>query len=356
MVSKYLSKINNLQLEIFGASHEEEIGVNIYGIEQGVKIDKTDLQEFLSRRAPGQAFSTPRKENDEVIFTNGVDDNGITDGNTIRAVIKNTNVKSKDYSEIYTHPRPSHSELVSFYKYGENRDVRGGGHFSARMTAPLCIAGGIFKQILKQKGIEIGAHLLAVAGVFDEKYDYTSNEIKPNASDFPVLDSSRGEKMKEVIQSAHAQGDSVGAIIECKAINLPTALGEPMFYGIENVLSSLCFSIPAVKGFEIGNGFEACYIKGSENNDEITVKDGKIVTKTNNAGGVNGGITNGMPLVFKVGFKPTPSIAKPQNTIDLYTLEPYVLTIKGRHDPCVGIRAVPIVEAVCAIALAEFLL
>lgn len=355
MVSTYSSKINKLKIEIFGASHEEEIGVKIDGLEKGIKIDEGKLYEFMSRRAPGQAFSTPRKEKDEVVFTQGVE-NGETNGQTVVGVIKNTNVKSKDYSEIYAHPRPSHSELVSFYKYGENRDVRGGGHFSARMTAPLCIAGGIFKQVLEQKGIKIGAHLSSVYDVKDESYDYTSNEIKSNACDFPVLNEKIGEKMKEVIKQASIAGDSVGAVVECKAINVPVALGDPMFNGIENVLSSLCFAIPAVKGFEIGNGFNACYINGSENNDEIMAKDGKIVTKTNNAGGVNGGISNGMPLVFRVGFKPTPSISKPQNTVNLYTLEPYVLTVKGRHDPCVGVRAVPIVEAVCAIALAEFLL
>ena len=356
MVSSYLSNLNKIQLEIFGASHASEIGVNIFGIEKGIKIDKEKLQQFLARRAPGQAFSTPRKEGDVVEFISGVDENGKTTGEKIVAVIKNTNVKSKDYSELYTHPRPSHSELVSFYKYGADRDVRGGGHFSARMTAPLCIAGGIFKQILEEKGIQIGAHLSSVYDIEDEKYDKTSNEIKPNQQDFPVLSCESANKMKEVIKSVSQEGDSVGATVECKAINLPIALGEPMFYGIENVLSSLVFAIPAVKGFEIGNGFEACKMKGSENNDEIIAKDGKIATKTNNAGGVNGGITNGMPLVFKVGFKPTPSISKPQNTINLDTLEPYVLQIKGRHDPCVGVRAVPIVEAVCAIALAQFLL
>ena len=356
MVSNYVSKLNKIQLEIFGASHEAEIGVNVYGIDKGLKIDKEKLQQFLNRRAPGQAFTTPRKEDDSVEFVSGIDENGKTTGEKIVAIIKNTNVKSKDYSELYTHPRPSHTELVSFYKYGKDRDVRGGGHFSARMTAPLCIAGGIFMQLLEEKGIRIGAHLSSVYDIEDEKYDKTTNEIKPNAKDFPTLDESVGNKMKEVIKNAFIEGDSVGATIECKAINLPVAIGEPMFYGIESVLSSLVFAIPAIKGFEIGNGFDACKIKGSENNDEILAKDGKIITKTNNAGGVNGGITNGMPLVFRVGLKPTPSISKPQNTINLDTLEPYVLQIKGRHDPCVGVRAVPIVEAVCAIALAEFLL
>lgn len=347
---------DNLKVTIFGQSHSAAIGVVIDGFPAGVKIDEEKLSAFMARRAPGRIYTTPRKEKDEVEFLSGLNENGLTCGAPIAAIIRNTNVKSGDYEKIKTLPRPSHSDLVSFFKHGEGADFRGGGQFSGRLTAPICVAGALAMNVLEALGIKIGAHIYKIRKVTDSEYSKTDDDIQVNLPSFPAIDPEQASKMQDEILSAVKEGDSVGAVIECKITGLPTGLGEPMFDGVESKLAKIMFGIPAVKGFEIGAGFGVADKKGSENNDAISVEEGKIVTETNNDGGVNGGITNGMPIVFKVAFKPTPSIAKQQKTVNLNTMKEETLKIEGRHDPCVAIRAVPVVEAAAAIALLDMLL
>ena len=347
---------NKLKISIFGQSHSEEIGVIIDGLPAGIKIDREFLKSFMSRRAPGQAFSTPRKEADEIEFVSGLNERDETCGTSICAVIKNTNVKSSDYSNLEKCPRPSHSDLTAYFKYGEKRDVRGGGQFSGRLTAPMCIAGGIALSLLKQKGINIGAHILKIGNIVDERYSFVDENINENQSDFPVINKAVAELMKEKIIETSKLLDSIGGEIECKITGMPVAIGGPLFDGVENNLAKIMFAIPGVKGFEIGAGFSVSDKTGSQNNDLLTVKNGKIVTITNNDGGINGGITNGMPIVFKIALKPTPSIGKPQQTINLETLKEEIIEIKGRHDPCIAVRAVPVVEACSAIAILDMML
>lgn len=347
---------DKLKITVFGTSHSEEIGVIVEGLPLGLKVDKNALAEFMSRRAPGGAFSTKRKEPDLVEFVLGLDENDVICSNTLRAVIKNTDVRSKDYGNIKLLPRPSHADYSAYAKYGLDFDMRGGAHFSGRLTAPLCIVGGICKQYLEQKGIEIGAHLSSVGKINDVAYDKVLNKIESNQHDFPAIDLEKANLMKEEILNASKMLDSVGATIECKVVNMPAGVGDHPFDGVENKLAQVMFAIPGVKAFEMGLGFESSYITGSQNNDTFTVLDNKVVTKTNNSGGVNGGITNGMPLIFRVGLKPTPSIAKPQTSVNLETLKEETLQIKGRHDPCIGVRAVPVVEACTAIVLMDMIL
>ena len=345
-----------LKISIFGQSHSDAIGVIIDGLPAGIKIDREFLESFMARRAPGQAFSTPRKEPDKVEFTSGLNENGETCGSAICAIIKNVNVKSGDYENLRIRPRPSHSDLTSYYKYGESRDVRGGGPFSGRLTAPICIAGAIALSLLKQKDINIGAHLLKIGDIVDERYSFVDENINNNLQDFPVINESIANLMKEKIIEVSKEADSIGGEIECKITGMPTAVGGPLFDGIENNLAKMMFAIPGVKGFEIGAGFSVSDRMGSQNNDLLTVKDGKIRTITNNDGGINGGISNGMPIVFKVALKPTPSIGKPQQTVNLETLKEEVVEIKGRHDPCIAVRAVPVVEACTAIAILDMII
>ena len=348
---------NKLKISVFGESHGEAVGVVVDGLPEGFEIDFQELERFMKRRAPGGRLATPRKEADEPKFLSGVF-NGITTGFPLCAVIENTNTRSGDYKFGDT-PRPAHADYTAAIKFGGNADMRGGGHFSARLTAPICIAGGIAKQILAQKGIYIGAHLKSIGSVEDISFPlYPEKQLFDDVlnKELAVIDGSAMEKMIEAIESARSEGDSIGGVIECAAIGLPVGLGEPMFDGIENRLSKNIFGIPAVKGIEFGSGFEGSKLMGSENNDEFCVTDGKITTKTNNCGGILGGITNGMPVVFKVALKPTPSIAKAQQTVNIKTLEQTTLEIKGRHDPCVAVRAVPVVEAVAALTLLDIIL
>lgn len=345
-----------LKITVFGQSHSKGIGVVIDGFPAGVQIDTETLKTFMARRAPGRIYTTPRKESDKVEFLSGLNEKGLTCGAPITAFIENTNQNSSDYDNVKICPRPSHSDLVSLLKHGDGADIRGGGQFSGRLTAPICVAGGIAKQVLSGLGVTIGAHIYKIGSVIDDEYSKTDEEISQNLPDFPSINPERASKMQDQILSAIKEGDSVGAVIECKITGLPVGLGEPMFDGVESKLAKIMFSIPAVKGFEIGAGFSVADRKGSENNDQIIVSEGKIATETNNDGGVNGGITNGMPVIFKVAFKPTPSIAKPQKTVNMETLEEETLEIKGRHDPCVAIRAVPVVEAAAAIAILDMFL
>ena len=352
----------NINLCVYGGSHDDHIGVRVTGLPAGFAFDRNELYRFMKRRAPGQnQYSTKRREPDVPVFLSGVDDSDTLTGDELHAIIKNTNQRSSDYSNLTFIPRPSHADFAARIKYGDKVDLRGGGHFSGRLTAPLCIIGGICLQYLRSKGIYIGAHLYSVGGVYDTPFDLAcvgNNEldILSQRTDFPVLNEEFGEQMKSVIEKARNDLDSVGGIIECAAIGLPAGLGEHIFYGIENRISAAVFGIPAVKAIEFGNGFASASLRGSQNNDPF-ITDGKTVkTATNNCGGILGGMTTGMPLVFRAAMKPTPSIYLEQDSVDMVSMTNVKLSIKGRHDPCVAVRAVPVFEAVCAIAITDILL
>ena len=342
----------NLHLTIFGQSHAPAIGVTLEGIPAGQRIDFEELQRFLDRRAPGRSeFATPRKEADRPEFLSGLVED-VTCGAPLTAIIRNTNTRSGDYRNLAVVPRPGHADYTAAVKYGGAQDTAGGGHFSGRLTAPLCIAGGICLQLLRREGIEIVSRIAAIAGVED------SGELTASTAEkaFPVVDDARGAKMREAIAAAKAEGDSVGGVVEVAAFGVPVGLGEPMFGGMENRIAGIVFGIPAVKGLEFGEGFGAARLRGSENNDEFCIRDGKIGTITNHCGGILGGITDGMPLRFCAAVKPTPSIFKPQRSVNLETMEQTTLQIQGRHDPCIVPRAVPVMEAAAAIAIYDALL
>ncbi len=347
-----------LKLNIFGESHGPEIGMSLEGIPAGLPTDMEKLQKFLDRRAPGRNdYSSPRKEPDVPEFQSGISDKR-TSGATIRAIIRNTNVRSSDYEELMDCPRPGHADYTARIKYGENYDFFGGGQFSGRMTAPLCIAGGLCMQWLELQGIRVAAHIVTIAGIADEPVylDWTNPDLNTICSDFPVLNPAAGRKMQEAIAAAKADGDSVGGTIECIITGIPAGLGGPMFDGMESRISQIIFGIPAIKGINFGSGFSGSYLRGSQNNDPFVLRDGKIQTERNYAGGILGGITNGMPLVFEVAVKPTPSIRTPQKTVSLSRMEEVELVVKGRHDPCIVPRAVPVIEAATAIAVMDALL
>lgn len=348
-----------LKISVFGESHGEAIGVVIDGLPAGEAIDPDELMKFLARRSPGGSeLATRRREKDEPKFLSGVL-HGKTCGSPLCAVIENSDVRSGDYAAFADKPRPSHADFPAFLKYRGYADMRGGGHFSGRLTAPLCVAGGIAVQILSRRGIHVGAHLRAAAGIWDADFP-----PKPDKAFFidvaermpPVIDEARGREMAEAIRKAAQDGDSVGGIVECAVTGLPAGLGSPMFGGIENRIAAAVFGIPAVRGVEFGAGFEAAGMRGSEHNDPFDVEDGRIVTASNNHGGVLGGISTGMPVVLRAAFKPTPSIGKAQRTVTLSAMEPAALLISGRHDPCVAVRAVPVVEAVTAAVILDILL
>ena len=348
-----------VKVSVFGQSHGRAIGVVVDGLPAGEAIDLEELNAFLDRRRPGKsALSTARKETDLPAFLSGLED-GKTCGAPLCAVIENADQHSKDYSGLKEKPRPGHADYTASVKWGGHADMRGGGHFSGRLTAPLCVAGGIAKQILARRSVYAGAHLYSAAGIPDEPFPlYPTQTLFASIAEkaFPVLDGGAGERMQAAILDARNSLDSVGGVIECAAIGLPAGLGDPMFDGIESRLSAALFGIPAVKGVEFGAGFSAAALRGSENNDPFTMENGQVRGKTNHAGGILGGITTGMPIVFRAAVKPTPSIGQPQQTISLATRENAELTIHGRHDPCIAHRAVPVVEAVTAIVLLDLLL
>ena len=350
---------NILRVSVFGQSHGKAIGVVVDGLPAGEAIDLEELQRFLDRRRPGTGpLSTARKETDVPEFLSGLE-GGKTCGAPLCAVIKNADQHSKDYGELADKPRPGHADFTAWAKWGGRADMRGGGHFSGRLTAPLCVAGGIAKQILARRGIFVGAHLASVAGICDRPFPLHPTAAlfeEVAAKPFPVLDEAAGERMRAAILEAKNDLDSVGGVIECAAAGLPAGLGEPMFGGVENRLAAALFGIPAVKGVEFGEGFRAAELRGSENNDPFTVEDGEIRAETNRAGGILGGITTGMPLVLRAAVKPTPSIGRPQKTVRLSAMEASELTVHGRHDPCIAHRAVPVVEAVTAAVLLDMLL
>ena len=351
---------DKIKITVFGQSHAEAIGVVIDGLPSNFEIDVDRVQSFLDRRAPGKNnLSTARQEGDKVQFVSGLY-NGKTCGAPICGMIFNSDARSKDYSELEAKMRPSHADYPANVKFG-NYDVRGGGQFSGRLTAPLCIAGAVIMQLLEKKGVYIGAHISSIGGICDKRYDNTSFDVNdllaPSKKEFPVIDDNAGQAMKEKILEAKNNLDSVGGSIECMITGLGVGIGEPMFDGLENVLAHSVFAVPAVKGIEFGIGFEVAKLCGSENNDEYYFdEDNNIKTKTNNAGGICGGMSTAMPLDFNVCIKPTPSIGKAQNTVNIKTEKNDVLEIKGRHDPCIVQRAVPCIEAAAAIAIAQFLL
>lgn len=351
---------NRIKLSIFGESHGKAVGITIDGIRPGLELDIDNIKFEMDRRAPGKNnLSTQRKENDGFDILSGYF-NGKTTGTPLCAVIYNNDKKSGDYGEIKNLLRPSHADYTGYVKYNGFNDYRGGGHFSGRLTAPLVFAGAICKQVLKEEGILIGSHIKSIGTVEDKAFDKLNIEdktlIELNEAAFPVLDEGIGEEMKKIILEAREDKDSVGGVIEAAVINLPAGLGDPFFDSVESTLAHLLFSVPAVKGVEFGEGFDLTRRRGSEVNDGYCIEDNKIKTSTNNNGGILGGITNGMPLVVRAAIKPTPSIGKVQDTIDIGKMEDAKLEIKGRHDPCIVQRAVPVIEAVTAIAILDLLL
>lgn len=348
---------NKIKISVFGQSHSKAIGIVIDGLPAGKKIDLDRVEKFMERRAPGRnSLSTSRKEPDTPEIVSGLV-NSVTCGAPLCAVIYNKNPHSSDYGNIIDTPRPSHADFSGYMRYNGFNDVSGGGHFSGRLTAPLCFAGAVCMQYLEDMGIDVQAHILKIKDVYDEKFNPVSIEkYSIYNKDFPVINDEAGKKMQEIINSARENSDSVGGIVECAVTGMKAGFGDPMFDGVENLLARNVFGIPAVKGIEFGNGFSATDLFGSENNDDFIICDGEIKTATNNSGGINGGITNGMPIVFNTAFKPTPSIFKEQNSVSLKNKTEEKLQIKGRHDPCIVQRAVPVLEAVTAFTVLDIVL
>lgn len=352
---------NSIKITVFGESHAHSIGVTIDGLPAGTVIDSDYVQSVLDLRAPGKSdTSTKRKEPDKVEFISGVVD-GKTVGNSVCAVIYNTDIRSKDYSDLIGKPRPSHADFPAIVKYGDNYDIRGGGQFSGRLTAPLCIAGAVALNILEKHGVKIACHISSVGYISDSSFDVLENEDelmgKLNAMPFAVIDDACGEKMHELIKEVASAGDSVGGTIECKITGLPAGLGGPMFDGIENAVSRAVFAVPAIKGIEFGAGFEGTDLYGSQYNDAYYYdENGNVRTKTNNAGGICGGMATGMPVIFKVAVKPTPSISLSQDTVNLNKKQNDKIQIKGRHDPCIVPRANVVIRAVTALAILDLMM
>ena len=356
----------NIHISIFGESHGAGIGVVLDGIPGGTAINLEELQQFMQRRAPGRtSTSTQRKEADLPEILSGVLQQegtpfALACGTPIAAVIRNTDTRSADYSQMSTLARPGHGDYTGYLRYHGSNDPRGGGHFSARLTAPLVFAGGICRQLLAQKGIQVGAHVLQIGAVKDAAFDPVSPDPalfeRIAAKTMPVIDDEAGKRMVEAVEAARMDQNSVGGIVECAVTGMPAGVGDPMFGGIENVISSIMYGIPAVKGVSFGAGFDYAGMMGADANDPFCMVGDEIRTSTNHAGGILGGITTGMPVIVKAAFKPTPSISRPQQTVDFKNRTNAVLEIKGRHDPCVVPRAVPCVEAAVAIALASFII
>ena len=346
-----------LRISVFGQSHSAAIGCSIDGIPAGVPIDLDELQAFLDRRAPGRdETATARREGDTLHVISGIVD-GRTCGAPIAAIIQNGDTRSQDYSELRRVPRPGHADLAAYERYRNNHDVAGGGHFSGRLTAPLCIAGGIAKQLLALYGVTIAAHIssLGTHGTADTPLDQMkANKVQLDAiasNPLPCISAVVASRMRAEIMEAKGALDSIGGTIECAAYGVPAGIGDPMFDGIENRIARIAFGIPAVKGIEFGAGFGAADLTGSENNDAYRIVEGVPAPSTNNAGGILGGITTGLPVIWRMAVKPTPSIGREQQSVDLETGRDATLKVRGRHDPCIVPRAVPVAEAACAIAL-----
>ncbi len=352
MSSTYGEKI---KISVFGESHGGGIGVVIDGLPAGEAIDFDAVLAQMARRAPGRdKTATPRKESDLPRVLSGMLGDVLT-GAPLCAVIENTNTRSQDYGDLLAKPRPGHSDYTAYIKYHGANDIRGGGHFSGRITAPLVFAGAVCRQLLERRGIQIAAHIQSVGSIHDKPFDpvaVPSTLIKRlSASSFALIDESAEEPVRAEIEAARLAQDSVGGTIECAVTGLPAGVGEPMFDGLEGAIAKAVFGVPAVKGIEFGAGFALAAMRGSRANDAFCYQNGHVVTETNHCGGILGGIANGMPLIFRCAVKPTPSISQPQKTVDLQTGENTVLTIHGRHDPCIVPRAVPVIEAVTALAI-----
>lgn len=347
---------NHIKISIFGESHGAAIGCVIDGLPAGVPINEEEVLRQMARRAPGNdATATPRKEIDRPEWLSGML-NGKTTGAPLAMLIRNENTRSGDYDELRRIPRPSHADYPASLRYGGHQDVRGGGHFSGRLTAPLVFAGAICRQILAARGIEIGGHIQQIADQCDRSFaDVPADIAQLSGMAFPLLDPAVEPAMRAAVAAAKEAGDSVGGVIEIAATGMPAGIGNPMFGGVENVLSSLIFGIPAVKGIEFGDGFSLAAMHGSEANDPYRYQEGKVTPVTNHNGGILGGITTGAPIVLRAVIKPTPSIALPQQSVDLVTGENVDLSIHGRHDPCIVPRAVPVLEAAVAIGLLDLL-
>ena len=348
-----------IKISVFGESHGNGIGVVVDGLPAGVKIDMDKVLVQMARRAPGKdRTATPRLEKDFPNVLSGMLDDTLT-GAPLCAVIENTNTRSGDYSNLLSCPRPGHSDYAAFVKYNGANDIKGGGHFSGRITAPIVFAGAVCRQLLEQKGIKIAAHIASIGSVEDERFNPVEIEDelieRLNLSSFALIDGSAEEKMRDEVEKARTSLDSVGGTIECAVTGIGAGFGNPMFDGVEGVIAKAVFGVPAIKGIEFGKGFELSKMRGSQSNDPFRYKDGRVVTETNNMGGILGGITNGMPIIFRAAVKPTPSIAQKQKTVDLQKKENAELEVHGRHDPCIVPRAVPVIEAVTAIAVINML-
>ena len=346
---------NAMSVTIFGESHGDAIGVVLDGLAPGLVVDLDLIRHQLTLRRPSGAISTPRQERDAYTIVSGVVENKTT-GTPLTILIPNENVKSGDYAAMETVARPAHADYAAQCKYHGYQDTRGGGHFSGRITAALVAAGAICHSALQTKGIFIGTHICRCAGIPDRAFENLAADIEAlSTSAFPVLDSAAGEKMQEAILAAKAEGDSVGGVLETAVIGMPAGVGEPWFDTFESMLAHILFSVPAVKGVEFGDGFGLADLRGSQANDALEYRDGTVVTQTNHGGGIGGGITSGMPIVFRCAIKPTPSIAKPQKTVDIRKQENAVLEIQGRHDPAIVHRARIVIDAVTAIAVYDML-
>lgn len=351
---------NQLKISLFGESHGPAIGVVLDGLPSGYALDLDEIRAFMKRRAPGRtAWSTPRVEADEPEILSGLFE-GRTTGTPLTALIRNTDTRSGDYSELKAKPRPGHADLTGMVRYNGFNDPRGSGHFSGRLTAPLTFAGAVCRQILKARKIVVVSHIQEIASIRDLPFDLVNPDLKTYAAlaDKPlaVLSDTVSEAMQAAVLEAKNNLDSVGGIIEAMIVGLPAGIGDPIFDGIESRLGSILFAIPAVKGVEFGDGFAVTRRRGSANNDAPVFTAQGIRFQTNHGGGVDGGISNGMPVTFRVGIKPTASIGREQQTINLQTMQADTLVVRGRHDPCIVTRAVPVVEAAAAVATLDLLL
>ena len=350
---------NKIRVSLFGQSHGEKIGAVLDGLPAGEIIDEEALCRFLARRTPNEEGTTARRERDIPRIVSGLVD-GHTCGAPLCILLNNGDVRRGDYTSLLDTPRPGHADYPAYVKYAGQNDASGGGHFSGRLTAAMCAAGGILLQLYARRGIEIAGHIYSIGGVQDEAFDplsiprETIDRLKK--SPMPLLDPLKKQEIKAEIALAMRQGDSLGGIVECACIGLPVGLGDGIFGGLDSKIAQTVFAVPAVKGVEFGEGFRASRLMGSENNDPYAMLDGQITLLSNHAGGILGGMSTSAPLIFRAAFKPTPSIAIKQRTVSLKTGQDRVLAIQGRHDTCIVLRAVPCVEAACALALADDIL
>lgn len=349
----------NLKITIFGSSHQEYMGVVMDNVKIGFEIDMEELDNFMQRRAPGKSrFTTKRKESDKAIFISGVRGNKIV-SKTITALIKNKDYKLKDYENLNDIPRPSHADYTSFIKYGKDLDMNGSGPFSGRLTAPFCLAGGIAKQILEDRGIKISSRIRNIGGIEDTKLNLANPPIDKlsniSIKEIPVIDKSKEEEIKKLLENVRSKGDSIGGICQVFGTNVPAGLGSPSFDSFEGRIANLSYGISGLRAVSFGRGIDSINMRGSNHNDQFKIENGEVKTITNNSGGVVGGITNGMPVVFDLIFKPTASISLLQKSFSIKENKEKNLVIKGRHDPCFALRTLPIGESILALTVLDFI-